>query len=76
MFRNGRKFEFRGQRDQSGMVSYMREQAKLPSKEVGSAKELNNLAPRTDVTIIAYFAEKNDMFEEYIGAANELRGMV
>lgn len=73
VFRNGRSFEFKGRRDQAGMVEYMKEQAKLPSKEVRTLLEAQNNFARTDANVIAYFTEKNDMFEEYIGAANELR---
>lgn len=74
VFRNGRKYQFSGARDQSGMVDYMREQAKLPSREVTSPTEASNNLARLDATIAAYFTEKSDMYEEFIGAANELRG--
>lgn len=73
VFRNGRQFDFKGRRDQAGMVEYMKEQAKLPSKEVKSVLEAQNNFARTDANVIGYFSEKNDMYEEYIGAANELR---
>lgn len=76
VFRNGRRFDYKGQRDLAGIVQYMKEQAKLPSREVQTSHEaLNNFA-RTDANVIGYFAERNDMFDEYIGAANELRGKV
>ncbi|CAL4173797.1 unnamed protein product [Meganyctiphanes norvegica] len=74
VFRNGRKFQFSGQRDQSGMIAYMKEQAKLPSREVTSPLEATNSLARKDATVAAYFTEKGDMYEEFIGAANELRG--
>ena len=74
MFRKGRQFEFKGRRDQEGIVEYMKEQVKLPSREVTTVLEAINNFAKTDANIIGYFAEKNDMFEEYIGAANELRG--
>ena len=58
----------------SVLQNYLPQQAKLPSREVTSPKEaINNLA-RLEATVAAYFTEKNDMYEEYIGAANELRG--
>lgn len=76
MFRGGRRFEYKGQRDHAGIVKYMKEQAKLPSREVQTAREAQNNFARTEANVIAYFAEKNDMFDEYIGAANELRGKV
>ncbi|XP_042239990.1 protein disulfide-isomerase A4-like [Homarus americanus] len=74
VFRNGRQFEYKGKRDHSGIVDYMKEQARLPSREVQTALEAQNNFARTDANVIAYFSEKNDMFEEFIGAANELRG--
>ncbi|KAK8746821.1 hypothetical protein OTU49_016835 [Cherax quadricarinatus] len=74
VFRSGRKFDYKGKRDHSGIVEYMKEQAKLPSREVKTAVEAQNNFARKDANVIAYFSEKNDMFDEYIGAANELRG--
>lgn len=55
-------------------MQYMREQAKLPSRLITTALEATNNFARTDANVIGYFPEENDMFEEYIGAANELRG--
>lgn len=74
VFRKGRQFEYRGPRDQEGIVQYMREQAKVPSRQITTVLEATNNFARTDANIIGYFPEKNDMFEEYMGAANELRG--
>lgn len=74
VFRNGRQFDFKGRRDLEGIVEYMKEQAKLPSMEIKSVLEMHNNMVRTDATVIGYFTEKGNMFEEYIGAANELRG--
>lgn len=74
VFRNGRRFDYKGQRDLAGIVLYMKEQAKLPSREVQTSNEAINNFARTDANVIGYFAERNDMFDEYIGAANELRG--
>lgn len=74
VFRNGHQFEYKGPRDQEGIVQYMREQAKLPSRLITTALEATNNFARTDSNVIGYFPEENDMFEEYIGAANELRG--
>lgn len=54
----------------------MKEQAKLPSMEIKSVLEMQNNMARTDATVIGYFTEKGDMYEEYIGAANELRGKI
>lgn len=74
VFRKGRQFEYKGRRDQEGIVEYMKEQIKLPSREVTTVLEATNNFARTDANIIGYFPEKNDMFEEYVAAANELRG--
>uniref|UniRef100_A0A0P4W9K9 Protein disulfide-isomerase n=1 Tax=Scylla olivacea TaxID=85551 RepID=A0A0P4W9K9_SCYOL len=74
VFRKGRQFEYKGRRDQEGIVEYMKDQVKLPSREITTVLESTNNFARTDANVIGYFPEKNDMFEEYIGAANELRG--
>ncbi|XP_045613093.1 protein disulfide-isomerase A4 [Procambarus clarkii] len=74
VFRNGRRFEYKGKRDHSGIVEYMKEQAKLPSREAMTPLEAQNNFARKEANVIAYFTKKNDMFDEYIGAANELRG--
>ncbi|KAG0702075.1 Protein disulfide-isomerase A4 [Chionoecetes opilio] len=73
IFRKGRQFEFKGRRDEAGIVEYMREQAKLPSREVATVLEIANNFARTNANVIGFFSEKNDMFEEYIAAANQLR---
>ncbi|XP_076067229.1 putative protein disulfide-isomerase A4 [Oratosquilla oratoria] len=74
VFRYGREFEYKGPRDHQGIVSHMREQAKLPSKEISIILDAQNSMARSDVTVFAHFLEKNDMFDEFINAANELRG--
>ncbi|XP_037774382.1 protein disulfide-isomerase A4-like [Penaeus monodon] len=61
VFRNGRQFDFKGRRDLEGIIK--------------SVLEMHNNMVRTDATVIGYFTEKGNMFEEYIGAANELRGI-
>ena len=52
----------------------MKEQAKLPSQEIQNIVEGKNNIARTESTSFAYFPEKNDMYDEYIAAANEVRG--
>ena len=52
----------------------MKEQAKLPSRELNTPLETTNNFARTDANVIGYFSEKNNMYEEFIAAANELRG--
>ena len=69
-------FEYKGPREKNGIIDYMKEQAKSPSWEIQSAIEAKNNIARTEATAFGFFTEKNDMYEEYIGAANELRGIL
>jgi hypothetical protein len=52
----------------------MKEQFKLPSEQKDQVLGLTNQMDRLDVTVVGFFKEKSDLFDEYIVAANELRG--
>lgn len=74
VFRKGRKFEYKGPREHQGIVDYMKEMAKSPSRLVGSVNELKNGLDRLDTSIVGFFTPKSNLYEEYINAAQELRG--
>jgi len=74
IFRNGRPYEYKGPRDSKGIVEYMREQLKFPSKEVFNELELKNNLDRLEATIVGFFSNKSDFFNEFTVASNEIRG--
>lgn len=53
----------------------MNDQAKLPSHLIETFIHAKNQIPRTDSYVFAYFEDKNEFYEEYIAAANKLRGI-
>ncbi|XP_015913469.2 protein disulfide-isomerase A4 [Parasteatoda tepidariorum] len=74
IFRKGRKYDYEGPRDESGIVNYMKEQAKPPSQEVKSVKDLKKSIGKIDTTIVGYFdSETESFYENYVEAANSLR---
>ncbi|KAL7645305.1 UNVERIFIED_CONTAM: hypothetical protein RMT77_003691 [Armadillidium vulgare] len=74
VFRYGRSFEYKGPRESRGIVSYMEEQSKLPSIKTTSLLQAKNQIPRTDPCVFSFFENENKFFEDYISAANHMRG--
>lgn len=74
MFRKGRVYEYNGPREKANIVDFMRNQAKPPSEEKNHMLGITNNMDRTEVTIVGYFNGKSDLYDEYIVAANEMRG--
>ncbi|KAB7507028.1 Protein disulfide-isomerase A4, partial [Armadillidium nasatum] len=74
VFRYGRSYEYKGPRDSRGIVSYMEEQSKLPSIKTTSLLQAKNQIPRTDPCVFSFFENENKFFEDYISAANHMRG--
>lgn len=74
VFRYGRAFEYKGNRDAAGMVSYMKQQQKSPTTECRTAQELKNRVDRYNPTIIGVFKTKSKFYEEFFAVANYLRG--
>lgn len=73
IFRKEKSFEYKGPRTASGIVEHMRQQIKLPSTEVFNVNQAKNAFNKIDITIFGIFSKKNEFFEEYITAANNLR---
>jgi len=75
IFRRGRSYEYEGGRDERGIVSYMMEQAKPPSVEIITVKQVRAaLNSADDVTIIGCFSSKDeDALSTYQDAGNRLR---
>merc|ERR1712018_517565 len=74
MFRKGRVYEYNGPREKQNIIDFMREQAKPPSEEKNHMLGVTNNMDRTEVTVVGYFNGKSDLFDEYVVAANEMRG--
>jgi len=74
MFRKGRVYEYQGPREKQNIIDFMRDQAKPPSEEKNHMLGITNNMDRTEVTVVGYFNGKSDLYDEYIVAANEMRG--
>jgi len=74
MFRKGRLYPYKGPREQANIVAFMKDQARSPSQEKSSKLGITNNLDRLDITIVGFFNGKSDLYDEYIIAANEMRG--
>ena len=74
MFRKGRVYEYNGPREKQNIIDYMKEQSKPPSDEKNHMLGITNNMDRLEVTVVGYFKGKSDLYDEYIVAANEMRG--
>lgn len=74
MFRKGRVYDYNGPREKQNIIDFMKDQAKPPSEEKNHMLGITNNMDRTEVTVIGFFDGKSDMYDEYIVAANEMRG--
>ncbi|CAL8074911.1 unnamed protein product [Orchesella dallaii] len=74
VFRHGRAFEYKGQRDAAGMITYMKEQQKNPTTECKTTLEVKNRIDRYNPTVIGVFKTKSKFYEEFFAVANYLRG--
>ncbi len=74
MFRKGRVYEYNGPREKANIIEFMKEQAKPPSEEKNHILGLTNNFDRTEVSIVGFFNGKSDLYDEYLVAANEMRG--
>ncbi|QQP38011.1 Protein disulfide-isomerase [Caligus rogercresseyi] len=78
MFRKGRVYKYDGPREKDNIVTFMKQQFKSPSEEKLTRLGLVNNMDRLEATIVGFFkgsaAQHSDFFDEYIVAANEMRG--
>merc|ERR550519_1772452 len=74
MFRKGRVFEYNGPREKQNIIDFMKEQFKPPSEEKNHMLGITNNMNRLDATVVGFFKGKSDLYDEYIVAANEMRG--
>jgi protein disulfide-isomerase A4 len=74
VFRKGRVFEYKGPREHRGIVDHMKELARPASKIVSSLGELKSAMDRTETTVVGFFSSKSTLYEEFMAAAEEMRG--
>jgi protein disulfide-isomerase A4 len=75
VFRQGRVYDYKGQQEKQNIVDYMRLQTKSPSEEKVHRMGIKNNMNHNEVVIVGFFAgKKSAMYNEYIVAANEMRG--
>jgi protein disulfide-isomerase A4 len=70
----GRAFEYNGPREKANIVQFMRVQQQPPSLEVSTASALTNSLDRLEATVLGLFNGRSDLYEEFMVAANEMRG--
>uniref|UniRef100_A0A0K2TFG6 Protein disulfide-isomerase n=1 Tax=Lepeophtheirus salmonis TaxID=72036 RepID=A0A0K2TFG6_LEPSM len=78
MFRKGRIYNYDGPREKDNIIAFMKNQYKPPSEEKSSRLGVVNNMDRLEATVVGFFkgsaSEHTDLFDEYIVAANEMRG--
>ncbi|XP_074659107.1 putative protein disulfide-isomerase A4 isoform X2 [Tubulanus polymorphus] len=74
VFRKGKPFDYKGERDEYGIYDYMKKQVGDASLEVTSVKEIKSKSPEDDILVIGFFEEKSStLYEIFQNAANTLR---
>ncbi|XP_029641000.1 protein disulfide-isomerase A4 isoform X1 [Octopus sinensis] len=74
IFRAGKQFEYKGPREDYGIVNYMISQQGGASKLQASAKELQKYMKEDDITIVGFFNSLDaPLMSSYLDAANEVR---
>ena len=74
MFRRGRGYEYNGPREKQNIIDFMKEQVKLPTEEKTHMLGITNNLDRLETTVVGFFNGKSDLYDEYVVAANEMRG--
>ncbi|KAL4003030.1 protein disulfide isomerase family protein [Acanthocheilonema viteae] len=74
VFRNGKKFDYKGPRDAEGIAKYMFEQAEPALKKITSVKEAQRFMRKDDVTVVGFFCDKKaELLDSLSDAAEMLR---
>lgn len=74
LFRNGRVYEYKGPREKDNIVTFMRKEAEAPSEEKKHFLGISNNLDRNEITVVGFFKEDSDLYDEYMVASNEMRG--
>ncbi|XP_013391677.1 protein disulfide-isomerase A4 [Lingula anatina] len=74
MFRKGKAMEYKGERNQFGIVEYMKTHQGPGSKEMKTLKELKNFMSEDDVTVVGFFnSEEDEVYKTYQESCDEIR---
>uniref|UniRef100_A0A8R1Y528 Protein disulfide-isomerase n=1 Tax=Onchocerca volvulus TaxID=6282 RepID=A0A8R1Y528_ONCVO len=74
IFRNSKKFDYKGPRDAEGIVRYMLEQSEPALRKITSVKEAQHFMRKDDVTIIGFFSnEKAELLDSLNDTAEMMR---
>lgn len=75
VFRKGKATEYKGERNQWGITSYMRGQVGPSSKEMSSLKAVTDfMKERDELVIVGFFTDENDkLLEKYLEANDDIR---
>lgn len=75
LYRRGRRFEYNGPREETGIVNHMLNLSQYPSKEVDSIKQFKKAIHPITITVLAVFSKhRGPFYKEFEAAANNLRG--
>ncbi|EJW88817.1 hypothetical protein WUBG_00280 [Wuchereria bancrofti] len=72
IFRNGKKFDYRGPRDAEGIVKHMLEQAKPALRKINSVKEAQHFMRKDDITVIGFFSDEKAKLLDSLSEAAEM----
>nr|CAG4643121.1 EOG090X0438 [Ilyocryptus agilis] len=75
VFRKGRIFDYKGPREHQGIVEHMKLLSRSPSKIVNSIGEMKSALDRKDTSVIGLFSSKTALYENFLAAAEQLRGI-
>lgn len=75
LYRRGRRFEYNGPREETGIVNHMLNLSQYPSSEVSSLKQFKKAIHPITLTVLAVFSKhRGPFYKEFEAAANNLRG--
>ncbi|VDN81419.1 unnamed protein product [Brugia pahangi] len=72
IFRNGKKFDYKGSRDTEGIVKHMLEQAEPALRKINSVKEAQHFMRKDDITVIGFFSDGKAKLLESLSEAAEM----
>jgi len=73
VFKTGAVSDYKGTREEEGLVSYMMKQAEPPFKDISSAAELEALKAKGHYFNLGVFTSDSPLKAEFIETANRLR---
>jgi len=74
LFRKGRVFEYKGPREKDNIIEFMKKEAQDPSEEKKHLLGISNNLDKSEITVVGFFNGQSDLYDEYMVAANEMRG--